>query len=108
MDFDKLNRDFYLKTQENFNRSRQRPWLGWKKLLPHLTPRLQGLSLKVLDLGCGNGRFGVWLSSRRPITYTGLDENSFLLDRARESLPLNFFNPLWCDRSKYEVMVGGE
>ena len=87
MDFDKLNRDFYLKTQEYFNRSRQRPWLGWKKLLPHLTPRLQGLSLKVLDLGCGNGRFGIWLADHRQIDFTGIDSNQYLLDRAQESLP---------------------
>lgn len=83
MNFNKLNRDFYLKTQEYFNRSRQRPWLGWKKLLPHL----QGNSLKVLDLGCGNGRFGLWLKSLHTIIYTGIDTNSFLLNRAAKALP---------------------
>ncbi|HKZ35160.1 MAG TPA: class I SAM-dependent methyltransferase [Patescibacteria group bacterium] len=83
MDFDKLNRDFYLKTQEYFNRSRQRPWLGWKKLLPHLPNR----ELFVLDLGCGNGRFGVWLSTHHSIAYTGVDSNQYLLDRATEALP---------------------
>src|SRR3989338_6841418 len=83
MDFDKLNRDFYLKTQEYFNRSRQRPWLGWKKLLPHLPNR----ELFVLDLGCGNGRFGVWLSTHHSIAYTGVDSNQYVLDRAAETLP---------------------
>lgn len=80
----KLNRDFYLKTQEYFNRSRQSPWSGWQKLLPYLPRRqagLQGVSLKVLDLGCGNGRFGIWLSKHRQIDYTGLDNNQYLLDQ---------------------------
>lgn len=80
MDLLKLNRDFYLKTQKYFNISRQAPWPGWQKLLPYL----RGLSsqVKVLDLGCGNGRFGKWLSSLRRIDYTGLDENQHLLDQS--------------------------
>ncbi len=83
MDLLKLNQKFYLKTQEYFNRSRQSPWSGWQKLLPHL----QGRTLKVLDLGCGNGRFGQWLSAKRRIDYVGLDNNQYLLDQARKSLP---------------------
>jgi tRNA (uracil-5-)-methyltransferase TRM9 len=83
MDLLKLNEKFYLKTQEYFNRSRQAPWDGWEKLLPHL----QGETLKVLDLGCGNGRFGIWLTKHRKIEYTGLDNNQYLLDAAREKLP---------------------
>lgn len=78
MDLLKLNRNFYLKTQEYFNRSRQSPWTGWQKLLPFL---LQGRALKCLDLGCGNGRFGIWLSRYKKINYTGLDENQFLLEK---------------------------
>lgn len=83
MDLLKLNENFYLKTQEYFNRSRQTPWDGWGKLLPYL----QGLSLKVLDLGCGNGRFGIWLNKHKKIEYVGLDNNQYLLDSAREKLP---------------------
>ena len=83
MDLLKLNRRFYLKTQSYFNRSRQAPWSGWQKLLPYLRRQ----SLKVLDLGCGNGRFGIWLSSLRRIDYVGLDENQYLLDRAASALP---------------------
>lgn len=84
MDLLKLNRNFYLKTQEYFNRSRQSPWTGWQKLLPFL---LQGRALKCLDLGCGNGRFGIWLSKHRKIKYTGLDNNQYLLDAAAKALP---------------------
>ena len=77
MDLLKLNEKFYLKIQAYFNRSRQSPWSGWQKLLPFL----QGPSLQVLDLGCGNGRFGIWLAKHRQIEYTGLDNNQFLLDQ---------------------------
>lgn len=77
MDLLRLNRDFYLKTQLYFNISRQSPWPGWQKLLPYL----RGRTSKVLDLGCGNGRFGIWLSKYRKIDYTGLDNNQYLLDQ---------------------------
>lgn len=84
MDLLKLNRDFYLKIQPYFNTSRQSPWSGWQKLLPYLPHRqagLQGPTLQVLDLGCGNGRFGIWLAKQRRIKYTGLDNNQYLLDQ---------------------------
>lgn len=80
MDLLELNEKFYLKTQEYFNRSRQKPWEGWEKLLA-LLPDLQGQTLQVLDLGCGNGRFGIWLKKHRKIEYTGIDQNQYLLDQ---------------------------
>ena len=86
MDLNKLNEKFYLKTQEYFNTSRQFYWEGWEKLLPYLQD-LQGETLKVLDLGCGNGRFGKWLAANRRIDYTGIDNNQYLLDQAKKSLP---------------------
>ncbi|MEA3355092.1 MAG: class I SAM-dependent methyltransferase [Patescibacteria group bacterium] len=79
-----LNIDFYKKTQEYFNTSRQFNWSGWKKLLVYL----QGPSLQVLDVGCGNGRFGEFLvNNHKKIDYTGIDNNQYLLDVAREKLP---------------------
>jgi len=87
MDLNKLNEKFYLKTQTYFNTSRQFYWDGWKKLLPLLPPAsLRGRTLKVLDLGCGNGRFGKFLSEERKIEYTGLDNNQYLLDWAMEAV----------------------
>ena len=83
MDLLKLNENFYLKTQVYFNTSRQSPWPGWQKLLKHL----RGDSLQVLDLGCGNGRFGKFLSAHRQIDYTGIHNNQYLLDAAAKKLP---------------------
>lgn len=83
MDLNKLNKEFYLTTQEYFNTSRQFYWDGWKKLLSYL----QGENLNVLDLGCGNGRFGKFLAEHKTINYTGIDNNQYLLDRAAENFP---------------------
>lgn len=45
-----------------------------------------GGRLRVLDVGCGNGRFGAFLAEQRPIDYTGLDSNAYLLQRADDLL----------------------
>jgi SAM-dependent methyltransferase len=44
--------------------------------------------LSVLDVGCGNGRFGVFLSQHlgKELRYHGMDNNHTLLERARQSL----------------------
>lgn len=104
MDLLKLNRDFYLKTQEYFNRSRQAPWDGWQKLLPLLSPPAGGL--KCLDLGCGNGRFGIWLSKHRKIDYTGLDNNQYLLDQIPfGQLIKQDITKLWPIKDKFDLIV---
>ena len=114
MDLLKLNKKFYLKTQEYFNTSRQSPWPGWKKILPYLPRRvkagLQGQSLQVLDLGCGNGRFGKFLAEHKTIDYTGMDNNQYLLDRCRETLPQaklinqDIIKP-WPLKEKFDLVV---
>ncbi len=79
-----INRDFYRVTATDFDESRGQPWPGWEALLPHLDP-----PLRVLDIGCGNGRFGVFLVEQlgaAQITYAGIDNNPALLDRARAAL----------------------
>ena len=78
-----INRTFYATVAEDFDTTRGKPWPGWQQLLPLLQ-----LPLSVLDVGCGNGRFGVFLSQRlgTSIHYHGIDNNSALLDHARQSL----------------------
>jgi SAM-dependent methyltransferase len=76
-----INRDFYRLTVQDFDESRGRPWPGWKRLLPHLISS----PIRVLDVGCGNGRFGRFLARNLAgdIHYHGLDHTPALLDAAR-------------------------
>ncbi len=83
-----INRDFYRVTAENFDQTRGKAWPGWEKLLPYIKR-----PLSVLDVGCGNGRFGVFVAEKllqskpsNPIRYHGIDNNPVLLERARQTL----------------------
>lgn len=64
-----INATFYRQLAAPFAASRNAPQPGYERLLPHIPERL----LAVLDIGCGNGRFGRYLVQHRPITYTGVD-----------------------------------
>src|SRR5258706_16420982 len=81
-----INRRFYEVTAESFDQTRQSPWPGWEALLPYLPPRQTPLS--VLDVGCGNGRFGVFLAQHlgMDVHYHGVDNSAGLLVGARPSL----------------------
>jgi len=78
-----INFAFYRRTAGHFNRTRQSPWAGWHTLLPYLsTP------LSVLDVGCGNGRFGLFLAEQLDdaIDYHGVDNSQELLAEAQTAL----------------------
>lgn len=81
-----LNREFYRTTVQNFDESRGRFWPGWDHLLPLLAGR--PTPLRVLDVGCGNGRFGRFLGKHlaSPVFYHGLDNSPPLLERAAADL----------------------
>ncbi len=85
-----INREFYHQTAEEFSRSRSYYWSGWKKILPHLnTITAQKKEINVLDVGCGNGRFGLFLSansSEIKINYWGIDFSERLLASAEKRL----------------------
>jgi tRNA (uracil-5-)-methyltransferase TRM9 len=78
-----INRDFYRVTADSFDQSRQQAWPGWETLVEYLKP-----ALHVLDVGCGNGRFGLFLAERlgTDVQYHGLDSSPSLLERARQAL----------------------
>ncbi len=79
-----LNQQFYQTVANSFDETRARAWAGWEHLLPFLPARRP---LQVLDIGCGNGRFGVFLHQHiSHLFYMGMDSNSFLLARAAETL----------------------
>jgi SAM-dependent methyltransferase len=78
-----INRQFYRVTADSFDETRRYAWPGWERLLPYLTQLRSPLA--ALDIGCGNGRFAVFLSEKlgNAIRYHGIDNNAALLDRAR-------------------------
>ena len=79
-----INRAFYAATAADFDATRQRPWAGWRDLLSIVDLPLDSL----LDLGCGNGRFGCFIAEeqRQPFVYIGCDNNRHLLESARAAL----------------------
>ncbi len=85
-----LNKDFYHQTADQFSQSRSYYWSGWKKLLPYVNViTAQKNKLEVLDVGCGNGRFGLFLAEKSPgvkINYFGIDFSRDLLTKAEEKL----------------------
>lgn len=82
-----VNRRFYECHAASFSASRGRPWQGWGRLLAHLAAPAEGM-LRVLDLGCGNGRFATFLAARshERIDYWGIDDSPALLETARRRL----------------------
>lgn len=83
LQLNQLNQDFYQTISTDFDQTRQQPWAGWQPLLDFLD---ESNPTQIIDLGCGNGRFGVFLSQSRVISYLGLDSNSALLAKASEEL----------------------
>lgn len=85
-----LNQDFYNTIATSFDETRSRPWEGWKQIIPVLEKAFSYTStMSVLDLGCGNGRWGEFLAQSFPSTnilYQGLDANESLLESAQSRL----------------------
>ena len=79
-----LNLAFYREQAESFSAKRERPWRGWTRLLRWIPER----PLSVLDVGCGNGRFGRFLAEHRRLArYAGLDASQPLLAIAQADPP---------------------
>jgi SAM-dependent methyltransferase len=83
-----INRDFYRDRAAEFSETRTAPWPGWLELQRRLGPRLPQRELDVLDVGCGNGRFGAFLAEAgadcpRETHYVGIDSSEPLLEVVR-------------------------
>jgi len=83
-----LNKQFYIDVAKDFTQTRNTFWQGWERLVTHISATNIN-SISVLDVGCGNGRFGQFLVQQEPdftINYTGLDNSAPLLKYAGEKL----------------------
>lgn len=79
-----LNRRFYATVAEEFDRTRQGLPEGMRRLAQRLQERLPS-PIRVLDVGCGNGRFARELAEAGVTgTYVGLDADERLLALAME------------------------
>jgi SAM-dependent methyltransferase len=83
-----LNRRFYRDRASEFSRSRERPWPGWGEIFER-AGRLLPPRPRILDVGCGNGRFARFLEERLSgaFDYCGVDESPLGLAEARKRLP---------------------
>ncbi len=82
-----INRRFYAVHAQGFDASRRRAWQGWEELWQLFGDAPVDRPLRVLDAGCGNGRFAHFLQERAgKIDYLGLDIAPALLESARGSL----------------------
>lgn len=88
-----LNKDFYEKVGEDFSSTRQSPWKGWSRVIEVLKNHFQsGERLKILDIGCGNGRLYSFLEENLgEIDYAGLDSSKILLEDAKAHYPAAAF-----------------
>jgi SAM-dependent methyltransferase len=94
-----LNKKFYQSVSKDFSNSRQYSWKGWERAVGifHNEYKENTKKLKVLDLGCGNGRFAGYLISKiNNFSYKGYDTNNDLLSEAR-----NKYNSGGCNELKF-------
>ena len=84
----RINRIFYDEYASSFGGTRALPWPAWRQLLEPLRDGEHDRPLRILDVGCGNGRFGSLAAETLPYAfeYEGWDQSQGLLDQAQERL----------------------
>jgi tRNA (uracil-5-)-methyltransferase TRM9 len=82
-----LNLALYRDRADEWDAVRERPWSGFERATLRLR-ELQRDPLRVLDVGCGNGRLAQALAEAFPtLAYVGIDASAPLLERARSRNP---------------------
>lgn len=79
-----INKSFYLDQAESFDKTRSFGWEGWEKMWQTINSDLPN-KCRVVDIGCGNGRFGIFLYQKKikNFAYHGLDSSEKLLAMAK-------------------------
>ena len=81
-----INRNFYAQVAAEWSDTRRSPWPGFARIAHCITAICQPESpLRVLDVGCGDGRFAAYLCEqlRNPLAYCGIDGSAALRQHAR-------------------------
>src|SRR5688572_19371447 len=71
-----INTAFYRDRAAEFSSKRTSPWPGWEPLAPALRAVPGPSAVRVLDVGCGHGRFARWAAevlAPRALELTGVD-----------------------------------
>jgi tRNA (uracil-5-)-methyltransferase TRM9 len=101
-----LNTRFYEVSAKSFSNSRSYPWYGFERISRFLTS--QNGTISVLDVACGNGRFGRFLTEKKlDVHYTGLDNSNALLSEARKALPLSEFKKVDLMSADFKTLFAG-
>ncbi|MEE2755228.1 MAG: class I SAM-dependent methyltransferase [Myxococcota bacterium] len=100
---DDINRRFYDRFADHFSKTRAHGWTGWHAALDSLPER----PLRILDLGCGNGRLSAFMETHwckeRQLgieQFDGLERCSSLLEVAQRrtlSFPTRWSEWSWSD-----------
>lgn len=81
----RINSRFYARYVESFSATRSHPWPGWRRAIaPFLAQGADDsrtFARTILDVGCGNGRFALFLDSlsRGPYRYLGIDSSTEMM-----------------------------
>ncbi len=72
--------DFYQKFSQSFSQTRTNSWTGWK-IFAKKRPDMIENSDSVIDIACGNGRFGQFMAqtNKNIVKYIACDANTSLL-----------------------------
>lgn len=104
-----LNHTFYQTVTEPFSDSRSYYWQGWNKLVPYVQELTQNRTrIKILDIGCGNGRFGLFMREQIPeeyIQYVGVDNSSELIAIAKSQYEATRMEPTFIKIDLVECLL---
>jgi SAM-dependent methyltransferase len=104
----KLNQDFYKQIGIEFDKTRRYFWQGWYELKNILaTKKIENKEekLKILDIGCGNGRLAEFFEQETDYKtdYLGLDFDQTLLLKAKEKFKKHTKTKIKANFLKYDI-----
>jgi SAM-dependent methyltransferase len=104
---DEVNRRFYERFANEFHQTREHGWSGWHQTLDQLPPR----PLRILDLGCGNGRLSQFIDATWVLVRKNQVEHFYGLERCPDLLAFasqqaTTFSTTWTEWSWGSVLNG--